>query len=215
MNLLSRLFALPPVEKRYVPFWFVHSFAGRYAVRESYDDAYIYYSEARTSFYVALFLAILNVASRTTGMTFDFYFFVIDLNGADYVKTFLLTYSKYTPTILLIVTLPYYIVLLRIYANPRTVAPFAARMSGIIPRAETMKQWQIWRTFITGILFVLIAMYGSFGIFMLFRKSLHLENSFPYFLICAGLLSFLLAVANLLILVMIVGLWRYSGKHTG
>lgn len=213
MGLFRQLFALPPLEKRYAPAWFLRSLVGRNAVREQSDDTYLYYSVFRTSFYVSFFLAMLNVASRTTGVTFDLYFFVIDLTGGDYVETFLLTYTKYTSTILLFLILPYYIVLFRLHINPRTFD--LSWWSRTRPRVETMKKWQAWALYIALFLIMPVVMNRSFEFFMIFLEDYHLENSYPYFLLCAVLLPFSLALLNYGFLSIIMNFWRYSGKHTG
>lgn len=214
MDLFRQLFALPPIEKRYAPFWFLRFLLGENAVRKRSDDTYLYYSIFRTSFYVSLVLALLNVASHTFGTAFDFYFFAIDLTGADYVTTYLMTFTKYTPTILIFFVLPYYVVLFRLHINPRTF-DLSWWHRGQSP-LETMARWRLWALLIANCLIVPVAMYGLFGIFMLFVDGHpHLAHSYPFFLLCVGLTPFLLAWATFAFLIVIMYFWRYSGKHSG
>ena len=213
MSLLSQMFALPSVEKRRAPAWFLRSLVGRKAARAPSDDTYIYYLIFRASLFVSLSFALLNAASRILGMTFDFYFFVIDLTGSDYVKTFLLTYTRYIPTILLFLILPYYVVFFRLHINPRTFD--LCRWSEVRPRIETMTKRQVRALWLPFFLIQMVAMYGSFGLFMIFLDALHLGNSYSYFLFCAVALSFLLALFNYVSLSLIMQFWRYSSEHVG
>jgi hypothetical protein len=210
MNLLKRLFTLPPAEERRTLFSFSLQGTGGTTSTTQSDDTYIYYLLIRTSFFVALFFSLLNVDSQAFKQMLDFRLFVIDLAGPDYVKTFLLTYTQYTATVLLVVQL-YYVVLFRVNIDPRTSTPSWVRKGSV--SKKPMSRRRIWLLTITNLFAMIAFMYGLYAIYLLFMQGLGLDHSYLYFLFCVITMPFLMATGNALLLLVITVFWRHSRKQ--
>jgi hypothetical protein len=211
MDFFQKIFGLPSIEKRDVPFWFANYMVGGNAARKKSDDTYVYYLIFRTSFYVALFFSLLNIVSQAINTPLNLYFFKIDLTGPDYVKTFLMTYPKYMATILLFCILPFYIAFFRYNINPIKFDIFW-KNENPVPVA-TMKVWQVWLLCITGSAVLILAMYGAFGWLALYMQALNLANSHFYLLFSSIVLPLILALGNFGILQIAIVFWKYSWKH--
>lgn len=189
----SKLFSLPPPEERRYPLWANHLIAAK----DDRDSSYILYLTLRMTFYVALFLALLNVLSLALGVSLNLVLFTINASGSDYVSSFLLSYPKYTSTIVLALVLPYYLVLFNAHVKPTSrmverSRPIAAAASVII---------------------VLIAMYGAFGVFMQLMEANQLEHSFVYFLICVATMPMVMALGNASMVFLVTSIWVARKKN--
>jgi hypothetical protein len=211
MSVFRALFALRPPEKRkaFVPFYVGGGDRPKSGINA--DDVYVYYLTFQNGFIVALLLTLLNIASWALGTTVDCYLFTIDLTGEHFTKTFLLTYPEYTSTILLGVS-AYYLIVFRINIDPLT-SNVSWRGPSALP-IESVSKLHIWGRGLVCCLVVVIGMYGSYGLFALYMKAMHLENSVTYFLFCAIGIPFVIAAGNCLLLFFMTLLWRYGFRSS-
>ena len=211
LRMLKQLFTLPPAHKRRMLFSFSIQGTGGTTSSIRADDTYIYYLITRTSFLVALFLSLLNLDSQAFTQVLNFYFFVIDLTGSDYLQRFLNSYTTYTATILLLLQL-YYIILFAQTSTPEPLLPLglatAKHPRGTRPRVKYRLL-----PFIT-VPCIIAAMYGLFGLYYLIMQGLHLEHSYLYFLLCIITMPFVMAVFNFTLLLTVMTFWRLSGQTT-
>jgi hypothetical protein len=214
-SILDWLFALPPAKRRWMP---GPNFPLRFFFREpefrkECDDTYIYYLTARTTFVICALFSVLNYLSHALSMTFNFYFFVIDLTDPGYAKKLLMTYTYYTATILLFIVLPYYIALFRYHFNPRT---FDVTWWNPRPiKLKTMNSAEKWRTGIVVFPSLILGMYYLFAWPAIYMESGGLENSYPFFVFCLVILPFFFSLFSRAWIILTMVFWRYSGERSG
>jgi hypothetical protein len=190
-------FGFPPVEQRYVPRWFARCSINPAVLKADSEQMYMCYSLAVVVFWISMLFSLLNWLSQAFKFPFDFHFFVIDLTGSDYISKFLLTYTWYTATVLLIFVMPYYVIGLfwNYFTRPASFQQFWID-AGKFNQQKNLHGIKLWALLLFTFSMCILAMYIAFGLFALALKGYHLEDSYLYFLFCLVILPAAEALAN-------------------
>jgi len=202
----DQIFSLPPVEKRHM--WLAHTpfrrFFAEPTFRADMDDTYIYYLCGQWSFIISLALALLNLASHQFNIVFDFFFFKIDITGRSFVERFLATYNSYAVIILLISTIPYFLILYlnRINVQKYDVLWYNTQQSKI----NKMSKVQFFLTWSMFLAVILITAFGSATFFGIWMHHYRLYDSFGYLIFLCIVMPIVLGAVGRLFLMGIINL---------
>jgi len=121
MDLFNNIFELPPVDQRQMSRGFLRRFFLPWQFTEKSDDTYIYYLCARACFLISGVLLLLNWISLIFQININLYFFKISLPSENFIEAFSYSFPFYTPTLLLVTVIPFYLIKFFYNINPKKV----------------------------------------------------------------------------------------------
>ena len=182
MSILDRIFTLPPVEHRHMVGGAVKRYLYPYWEKDR-DDTYIYYLMTKLGFFISLFLSSFYLSSYFFGFHFYFWLFEIEVGRETPVNDFMYSYSLISPTILLLILIPYGATLFRVNINLDEIDLLSWNPKGFDMRENNKEHF--FSTFSFNRFIFLFLPYGSFALPLLIMDyTTGLHDSLFFLLLC-------------------------------